>query len=76
MKHLEELNSGSVFLTQNIKYIATCDFDNNKNRQCINLNNGHPRWLPLNTVVSIIDLYTLNENNEIISIHTGGSNDR
>jgi hypothetical protein len=73
MHHLEEINNGQTFTINNTIYIATCDFDNNKKRLCIDILSGQLRWLLLNSLVELVDLYKIDNNNNIINIR--GNND-
>lgn len=68
MKYLEEIGGGRCFFYDNIYYITTNDFNKNNQRLCIYLRSGGPRWLDMNLLVSHINLYTLNQENEIVPL--------
>lgn len=67
MKYLEELCPGDCFLLSESVFLTTCDFKKEK-KLCYNLFNGSPRWLENNTIVQESQVYTLDNNNNIIPI--------
>jgi hypothetical protein len=67
MKYLEELLPGNCFFFDNSCFLITCDFKKEK-KLCYNLLNGIPRWLENNTVIQETQIYTLDNNNNIIPI--------
>jgi hypothetical protein len=70
MKYLEELSSGDCFVLKDSFFLITSDFKKDK-KLCYSLLNGSPRWLENNTIIDDIQLYTLDNSNNIIPIkHT------
>ena len=77
MKYLEELQNGDKFLYNNLCYITTCDYKNNKNgiqKLCINLHNGNPLWLNDNTIVDQIFILYQNTENLLVEIKNEKNN--
>jgi hypothetical protein len=74
MKYIEELLPGDCFEFKNNKFLMTHDFKNNGNRLCYSLVDGKNIWLESNTMVEILDIYSLDENNNIYPIKTRPKN--
>lgn len=68
MKYLEELNPGECFRLEESLFLVTCDFKSNGDRLCYSLDEGHPKWIKANSVVTIDPIYTLNSDNTIIAV--------
>lgn len=68
MKYIEELNCGDCFTHNASHCVLTIDFKKNGDRLAINLNNGNPVWLKSNDMVSQIDIFTLDKDNNIVAI--------
>lgn len=67
MIYLEELVGGDCFELDNKYYVLSQDFKANGQRMCLNLNNGFPKWLDGATMVTSIDIFTLDKDNNIIA---------
>lgn len=68
MKYLEELSGGDCFEYNNCYYILSKDFKSNGGKMCIGINNGFPKWIDQSTIVSPIELFTLDKENNIIAL--------
>jgi hypothetical protein len=68
MIYIEELQPGDVFIYNNIIYLLTVDFNTKLYKLCFNLKDGSPRWMKPSDMVEKINLYTLDKDNNIISI--------
>jgi hypothetical protein len=68
MKYIEELKFGDAFEYLNEKFLLTQDFDSRNNHRCVDLSNGQSRWLLSNSIVKTIELYTLDNENNISPI--------
>lgn len=68
MKYIEELHPGDTFELDNHKYVLSCDFKQNGDRNCINLFNGQSNWIGSSTIVNICPIYILDKENNIIPI--------
>lgn len=68
MKYIEELKFGEAFEYNNTIYILTSDFNKNNFRLCISLVDGFPQWLPGESIVNKVNLYRLDDSNNLIPI--------
>lgn len=69
MKHIEELKPGQCFrIKDNEYYIITCDFDRYDKKYCINLLTGSNRWFNANDIIDEVDIYSLDQDNNIVPI--------
>ena len=68
MKYIEELNSGDCFNYDNKSYLITSDFKKDNSKLCINLESGFPKWFLPEIIVKKIEIYTLDESNNIVPI--------
>lgn len=68
MNYIEELKFGDSFEYNDICYVLTTDFNKNNLKFCISLMDGFGQWLPGDTIVSKVNLYKLDQNNNIIPI--------
>ena len=74
MKYIEEFVPGECFLHSDSYYIVTCDFNNRKQRLCINLKTGQNRWIPFDSAVEKISIYTIDENGNFAPINPEPAN--
>lgn len=70
MKYIEEINAGECFAFDNTYYVLTIDFRSNNQKLAYDLKKGNPRWFLPDTIVNIIQIYTMDEKNTIIPIKT------
>lgn len=68
MKYLEELNAGDSFYYKNNYFVLTADYKKDGSKQCLSLYNGFYSWFRPDTTVEDIQLYTLDNNQNLISI--------
>lgn len=68
MKYIEELSPGDCFTMDNNTFILTSDFKSNGNKLCYSLMNGFPKWFSSQDVVTVSELYTLDDNNNTVPI--------
>lgn len=68
VKYVEELNSGDCFIHNNVHYLLTSDFKKNNQRSAVSLDNGFSNWFNPDTIVQKVNLYTLDESNNILPI--------
>lgn len=68
MKTIKEINPGDTFRFNNDLFIMTCDFKDKGQRLCYNLKSGNPFWLDQDTGITTVDLFIMDENNNILSI--------
>jgi hypothetical protein len=68
MKYLEELSGGDCFEYNNQYYILSKDFRSNGQKMCIGMSDGFQKWMNQNTIVSSIELFTLDKENNIIAL--------
>lgn len=68
MKYVEELFIGEFFNLNGEFFVNTQDFKKNKSRLAINLKTGVGQWMSHDSMVESIDLYTLDKDNNFISI--------
>lgn len=68
MKYIEELKFGEAFEYNNTIYILTSDFNKNNFRLCISLVDGFPQWLSGESIVNKVNLYRLDDSNNLIPI--------
>jgi hypothetical protein len=60
---INDLDFGASFLYNNIPYIITQDRDRNNRRLSISLKDGSSRWIKDDIEVQLLDLYTIDDNN-------------
>ena len=75
MKFLEELSSGECFEHNQIYYIVSTDFKGNKSRMCLCLKNGFVSWIPSDTMVDGIDIFTMDSDNNMLAMKAREKND-
>lgn len=75
MKYLEELIPGDCFEIGNDYYVVSSDFKAAGDRMCLSLKNGFSKWLNPNIIVNITDIFTLDNNNNIIAIKERSKDD-
>lgn len=68
MKYIEELFIGEFFSLNGEFFVNTQDFKKDKSKLAINLKTGIGRWLPHDSMVESIDLFTLDKDNNFVSI--------
>ena len=68
MKYIEELASGDSFTYNNISYLITADFKSNGQKLAYSLIDGFAKWFDPSTIIEKINLYTLDEKNNILPI--------
>jgi hypothetical protein len=68
MKYIEEISFGDIFELNKEIFVLTTDFDNKGKALCISIDNGQPRWLPSNTIIETVNLYRLDNENNIYNI--------
>ena len=68
MKYIEELANGDCFLYNTSTFITTIDFDKNRNRLCINLAAGTPRWFTPETMVEKNPIFILDDDSNILPV--------
>ena len=70
MNYIEELKFGDTFEHNNTIFVLSTDFKSNGQKMCVCLMDGSCQWLEGNTIVSKIELYTLDKSNNILPIKT------
>lgn len=68
MKYIEELNIGDTFQYQDNIYVLTCDMRKNGARMGVSLKNGNIYWLDSQTIVDPIQLFILDNDNNVVSV--------
>lgn len=68
MKYIEELKHGETFIVNNKIYLLTCDLKKDGKRLCYCISDGLPNWFASNETIKSIELYTLDENQNILPI--------
>lgn len=68
MKYIEELVGGDCFIYNDVYYILTSDFKKNNERSAICFDNGFSNWFKPEILVNKINLYSLDESNNITPI--------
>jgi hypothetical protein len=68
MQYIEELLCGNCFKSEDKFFIISSDFKKDSSRLSINLDSGFPRWFSADTIVEKIQIYTLDESNNILPI--------
>lgn len=68
MKYIEELTHGEIFTVNNKIYLLTCDIKKDRKRLCYCLTDGLPNWFDPDNIIETIELYTLDENQNISPI--------
>jgi hypothetical protein len=68
MKYLEEINIGDCFIFESKYFVLTSDFKKNGDKLAVSLNNGSCKWIKSDTIINPIDIFTFDENNNIIAI--------
>jgi hypothetical protein len=63
-KKLEDLCGGDIFTHQNNNYVLTMDYKKS-HRLSTNLTDGSSRWLENSSDIDLIQLYLLDEDNNI-----------
>lgn len=75
MKYIEELTFGDIFEYNKELFILTKDFDNKNNVLCVSIKNGQSRWILNNSIVNVIELYRLDDENNFANIKPKTSKD-
>lgn len=68
MKYIEELNNGDCFRWNEKLFLLCSDFKKSGDRLVISMDNGFPLWLSNDAIVEVVTLYTLDSDNNVISI--------
>lgn len=68
MKYLEEIDSGNCFIYNGSYFIVTTDFKKNGDKLVVCLSNGQSHWMKPNNMVNVIDVFTIDKDNNIIAI--------
>jgi hypothetical protein len=68
MKYIEELVNGDCFVYNTSIFIITIDFDKNRNKLCIDLAAGTPRWFAPETIVEKSPIFILDNDNNILPV--------
>jgi hypothetical protein len=68
MNYIEELVAGDAFIHNNIYYILTSDFKKDGQKLSYSLIDGFPKWLNGSSIVEKINLYTIDQTNNILPI--------
>jgi len=68
MKYIEEANIGDCFIYNDQYFIITTDFKKSGDKLVICLSNGQLHWMNPSTMINIIDLFTIDKENNIIAI--------
>lgn len=68
MKYLEELTFGDCFKYNNHHYILSSDHKSNGKKMCLCLETGFSNWFNGDIITDITDLFTIDQNNNIIAI--------
>jgi len=74
MKYIEEFAPGECFLHSDSYYVVTSDFNNRQKRLCINLKTGQNRWIPFDSAVEKISIYTIDDNGNFAPINPEPAN--
>jgi hypothetical protein len=74
MKYIEEFGPGECFLHSDSYYVVTSDFNNRQKRLCINLKTGQNRWIPFDSAVEKISIYTIDDNGNFAPINPEPAN--
>ena len=74
MKYVEELVGGDCFIFSGNYYVTTSDFNSRQKRLCVNLTTGHNRWIPFDSAVEKISIYTIDENGNFAPINPEPAN--
>jgi hypothetical protein len=67
-KFIEELDSGDFFELENNRFILTSDYKKSGDRLAINTLNGNSRWFKSDCHVFVLDLYTMDSENNFMPI--------
>jgi hypothetical protein len=76
MKYIEEIAPGQCFVCDGTYYVLTIDFRSNNQKLCYDLTKGNPKWFLPETIVELIQIYTMDEKNTIIPIKTTEKTDK
>jgi len=68
MKYIEELIASDCFTVLNKDFILTRDFKKNGDKLAISLLDGSGHWLASDTIVETVDIFKLDQENNIIAI--------
>ena len=68
MKYLEELESGDCFRFEDKYYLKLTDYKKTGERCCVSITSGSTRWLAGESIVYSDQLYTLDEDNNVIPL--------
>jgi hypothetical protein len=68
MKYIEEIQYGDCFNYENKYFILTTDFKKNGDKLAVCLSDGTSKWIKSNDIIQLIDVYTLDKDNNIIAI--------
>lgn len=70
MKYLEELSGGDCFEYNGYNYILSKDFKTNGDKMCIGMVDGFQKWLSPKSIVSHVELFTVDKDNNIVAFKT------
>jgi hypothetical protein len=68
MKYIEELKPGESFKIQELFFVLTSDFKKDGSKLAYSLCRGEPRWFKSDEIADPIEIYTLDQSNNIIPI--------
>jgi hypothetical protein len=67
-KFLEEIDNGDLFILNNKKFLLSSDFRKNGDKLCIEIGTGNSKWLKPNSHIELLDLYSIDKNNNFMPI--------
>jgi hypothetical protein len=72
MKFLEEIESGSLFIWNNSRFILTSDYkeykDKKSTKMSVNIDTGNIQWIISDAMVEELDLYYRDKDSNIIAL--------
>lgn len=68
MKYIEELENGDCFSHKDRLYLLTSDYKKNGQRLSYDLKSGLPLWFNPQDMIDNTQIYTLDQNNNIIPV--------
>lgn len=68
LKYLEELTFAETFKLEDQYWFLTCDFRNNGQKLCYNMNDGYAKWFDGSIMVEVAPIYALDKDNNILPI--------
>jgi hypothetical protein len=67
-KYVEELEGGDVFLLNNEYFSVSTDYKKNGDKMCVSLKSGNIKWVAGNSVIDHTAIYTMDSENNLVSI--------